>query len=138
MTTAHEIEVYIRFAETDALGHVNNTSYFLYFEEARTKFFKEILPERNKNLSFILASIKCQYLNQAFAGQTLRVCTNVLKVGTKSFTMSQTILSPDTGITIAEAEAVTVCFNYLEQKTISIPERLRLKLENHLIVGPIY
>lgn len=31
----HEIQVTIRLCETDALGHINNASYFVYLEEAR-------------------------------------------------------------------------------------------------------
>jgi len=29
----HEIQVNVRFSETDALGHINNASYFVYLEE---------------------------------------------------------------------------------------------------------
>lgn len=36
----HELKVNVRFSETDALGHINNTSYFIYLEEARMKFLK--------------------------------------------------------------------------------------------------
>ena len=37
-----ELEVNVRFSETDALGHINNTSYFIYLEEARMKFFEAL------------------------------------------------------------------------------------------------
>ncbi|GIO22560.1 thioesterase family protein [Oceanobacillus sp. J11TS1] len=133
MRTPHEINVYIRFCETDAAGHVNNTSHFLYFEEARTKFFKELYPERNSSISFILASIKCDYLQQAYAGQTLIVATDVIRVGFKSFTIRHTLINNETGSTIATADAVTVWFNYTEQKSVPIPEKLRLNLEKFLV-----
>lgn len=38
----HELKVNVRFSETDALGHINNTSYFIYLEEARMKFFEAL------------------------------------------------------------------------------------------------
>ena len=38
----HEIQISVRFGETDALGHINNTSYFIYLEEARIRFFESI------------------------------------------------------------------------------------------------
>lgn len=133
MRTTHEISVYVRFCETDAVGHVNNTSHFLYFEEARTKFFKELYPERNSSFSFILASIKCDYLEQAYSGQTLIVSTYVIRIGSKSFTIKHKLLNKDTGSIIATADAVTVCFDYIEQKALSISESLRMDLEKYLV-----
>lgn len=38
----YETQVKVRFCETDALGHINNTSYFIYLEEARIAFFEEM------------------------------------------------------------------------------------------------
>jgi len=135
MNTSHEIEVYVRFCETDAVGHVNNTSYFLYFEEARTKFFSEICPERDASFSFILASVTCDYLSQAYASQILKLSTVVKNVGTKSFTLLHTLKEVDTGVDIAECISVTVCFNYSDQGTIPIPKNVRKRLEEYLIAS---
>ncbi len=52
----HELEVNVRFSETDALGHVNNTSYFVYLEEARLKFF-EALGLATNDFNFLLAPL---------------------------------------------------------------------------------
>ncbi len=52
----NKIDIYVRFCETDAGGHVNNTSYFFYFEEARTKFFETIgLGPSKRTIHFIVA-----------------------------------------------------------------------------------
>lgn len=133
MSDTHEIEVYVRFCDTDALGHVNNTSYFQYFEEARTKFFRVVYPSRTPAFSFILASITCDYKSQAFAEQTLLVRTHVKKVGNKSFTVNHILSNPETGMIIAESDAVIVCFNYTNQETMPIPNHLRDNLEQHLV-----
>ncbi|WP_087972405.1 acyl-CoA thioesterase [Oceanobacillus rekensis] len=133
MTNSHDIEVYVRFCETDAIGHVNNTSHFLYFEEARTKFFRMIHPNRQSSSSFILASIKCDYIEQAYAGQVLKVSTNVLYIGTKSFTIRHRLIASDSNKIIAEAEAVTVCFDFKNQKTIPLNRELRESLEEYMV-----
>lgn len=135
MSASHEIEVYVRFSETDAAGHVNNVSYFSYFEEARTKLFRDIgIDEDHKqsHLSFILASTKCDYLAQAYAGQMLKVSTNVSRVGNKSFSVKHVITNADTGLAVAEASATMVCFNYADQKTESIPATLRDNIESKM------
>ncbi|EQB37995.1 MULTISPECIES: acyl-CoA thioesterase [Virgibacillus] len=136
MDYVHEIDIYVRFSETDAAGHVNNVSYFFYFEEARTKFFKIVCPERNDALNFILASITCDYISQAYAGQELKLYTYVTNVGGKSFTIGHTLSDKATGIEIAKTTAITVCFNYAEQKTIEIPNELRQNLTSYLQALP--
>ncbi|GGN52293.1 MULTISPECIES: acyl-CoA thioesterase [Oceanobacillus] len=132
MTKSFDIEVFVRFAETDAAGHINNTSYFLYFEEARTKFFYEIgIGKTNKNplmINFILASTKCDYISQAFGGKILKVSTIVTDIGTKSFTVHHEITNSKEEV-VARATATLVCFNYAEQKTEPIPDSIRNKLE---------
>ena len=101
---SHDIEVYVRFCETDAMGHVNNTSYFLYFEEARTRFFRELASRHSRSFHSMLVSITCDYINQAFAHQTLRVSTRVKKIGTKSFRLIQLLTDAEKGKIIAKAE----------------------------------
>ncbi|SDQ91276.1 acyl-CoA thioesterase [Virgibacillus salinus] len=137
MTTSHEIEVYVRFCETDAAGHVNNTSYFFYLEEARLKYFDTLGIVEDERLNFILASTTCDYVAQAYAGQTLKVSTNVSKIGVKSFSVNHVITEADTGKEIAKGSAALVCFNYFEQRTKSIPASLRDNLESKIVKSTI-
>lgn len=135
MKTIPEVDIYVRFCETDAGGHVSNTSYFLYFEEARTKFFGTIgfgLKDR-KNFNFIVARIECNFVSQSYASQTLRVTTGVSNIGTKSYTLVHEIKDANTGALIANGSAVIVCYNFREQHSIEIPTDLRTTLEEYLI-----
>lgn len=131
---SHDIEVYVRFCETDAMGHVNNTSYFLYFEEARTRFFRELASRHSRSFHSMLVSITCDYINQAFAHQTLRVSTRVKKIGTKSFRLIQLLTDAEKGKIIAKAETVTVCFDIENQVSVPVPDFLRQGLEEYLAV----
>ncbi|GAJ39252.1 acyl-CoA thioesterase [Saccharococcus caldoxylosilyticus] len=133
----HTITVNIRFCETDALGHVSNTSYFIYLEEARIRMFEELGYGSNiKDWCFILASAKCDFVNQAFFGQRLKIETNVARIGNKSFQFVHRILDEKTGTLIALGEATTVYFNFQTQKSEPIPEYLRKQLERYLISEP--
>ncbi|MHA6261296.1 acyl-CoA thioesterase [Sporosarcina sp. CAU 1771] len=137
MNKLNEIEVYIRFCETDASGHVSNTSYFSYFEEARIKFLTElgfIKRDRNERINFILGRTDCDFLAQAFALQTLTVTTEVLKIGKKSFTVRHEIKDTENNVLIAKGTAVMVCFDYEAQQTIPVSEDLKRVLEDYLIV----
>ncbi len=133
-----EINVYVRFCETDAGGHVSNTSYFFYMEEARSKFFETIgftSEENRKNIDFIIASTTCDFIAQAYAGQTLAIVTTVRQIGTKSFKLMHEIKDQKTGVCIAAGSASIVCFDYHNQQTEKIPNVLRTMLEEFLVAA---
>lgn len=136
MKNIPDINIYVRFCETDAAGHVSNVSYFIYLEEARTKFFELVGIDKVKekyNLSFVIANTTCDFIKQAYAKQILSVSARVSRVGTKSFSMEHEIKCSQTGELIAKGSAVIVCFNFLTQKSVEIPLELRLGLEQFLV-----
>lgn len=141
MKTIENVDVYVRFCETDAGGHVSNTSYFLYLEEARTKFFTAIhygQRERQNHVNFILARTECNFIAQSFAGQTLTVQSSLTNIGTKSFTINHEIYEQNSGKLIATGVAVVVCFDFLEQKSVEISDELRSILSQYVIKTPIH
>ncbi|CAH0345854.1 hypothetical protein BCI9360_02156 [Bacillus sp. CECT 9360] len=129
-----EIEVTVRFCETDALGHINNTSYFIYLEEARIKFFESLGYSMDKNeWNFIMASTKCDFVNQGYFNQILTVSTYVTKIGTKSFEIYHEIICSQTGQLIAKGNAIIVFFDFKDQRSKPIPDLLREGLKSYLM-----
>lgn len=131
----YESSVTVRCCETDYLGHVNNTSYFIYLEEARMKFFDKAGYGTGGQQGFILASTKCDFHAQAYFNQTLKVTTAVSRIGVKSFQLNHHILDEKTGSHIATGEAVIVTFNFGTQQSEPIAQLLKSELEKHLMVG---
>ena len=130
----HEMKVNVRFCETDALGHINNTSYFIYLEEARLKFFESLgLATDVRGWNFLLASAKCDFIAQGYFNQLLTIRTYLTKVGTKSCELSHEIVCSQTGEMIAKGTAVLVCFNFSEQKSEVIPDLSRKTMMSHLV-----
>jgi acyl-CoA thioester hydrolase len=130
----HEIQITVRFGETDALGHINNASYFTYLEEARIRFFEKIGYNMNtKNWNFILASTKCDFLSQGFFNQILSIKTFVSRIGTKSFQLEHDIYCAQTGEHIASGNAVIVYFDFEKQKSEPIPDLLREGLKHNFV-----
>jgi acyl-CoA thioester hydrolase len=126
--------VTVRCGETDALGHINNTSYFIYLEEARIKFFQELGYKMDiKDWRFILASTKCDYLKQGYFNQTLKITTEVSRIGTKSFDIQHNFINEENDEQIAYGEAVIVYFNFETQKSERLPDRLIAELSKYLI-----
>ena len=131
MKSIVDTDVYVRFCETDAGGHVNNASYFFYFEEARTRFFKSILEQQHQ-ISFIVARVECDYVAQAFAAQTLTVKSSITHIGTKSFTIAHKIYEKSSQKLIAKGHAVIVCLDFRQQKSIPISNELRAELAQYM------
>lgn len=135
MKSIPEVEIFVRFCETDAVGHVNNTSYFLYIEEARTKFFDIIgTDEYKKKLDFyfLVASVQCDFLKQVFAKQKLILTSRVSKIGTKSLHLEHILKLAKTGETVAKGSSVLVGFNIKNQLSEPIPADLRACLEQYM------
>lgn len=140
MKTIPDVDVYVRFCETDAGGHVSNTSYFCYLEEARTKFFTDIhfgFEQGDEENSFILARTECDFIAQAYAAQTLTVKSNVEHIGKKSFTLLHEIYEKRTNTLLARGRAVVVCFNFKEQRSVEIFPELRRTLEEYIDTGSV-
>ncbi|BBW96198.1 thioesterase family protein [Geobacillus sp. FSL W8-0032] len=129
----HTITVNPRFCETDALGHLSNISYFIYLEEARTRLFDELsYGGRTDDWHFILASAKCDFVNQGFFGRRLRIETNISRIGHKSFQCIHRIVEEETGRLIAVGEAAVVYFNFQKQTSEPLPSDLRARLGEYL------
>ncbi len=132
MEKRHELQVTVRFGETDALGHINNTSYFIYLEEARIRFFEALGYGLDaKKWNFILASTKCDFINQGYFNQLLTIRTFVSKIGTKSFQLEHELICANTGKLIAKGNATIVYFDFEAQKSKPLPALLREQLKTY-------
>lgn len=130
----HEFQVNVRFGETDALGHINNTSYFIYLEEARVKYFETLGYSMDvKKWNFILASTKCDFLSQGYFNQILTVKTWVSRIGSKSFQLDHEIVCSQRSDLIARGHAVVVYFDFDKQESAVIPDLLREGLRENLV-----
>jgi acyl-CoA thioester hydrolase len=130
----HEIQINVRFGETDALGHINNTSFFIYLEEARIRFFEAIgYNMTTGDWKFILASTKCDFINQGYFNQVLSIRSYVSRIGTKSFQIDHDIIDANSEQLIAKGNAVMVHFDFELQKSEPLPELLIETLHHHLL-----
>ncbi|EIT86734.1 thioesterase superfamily protein [Fictibacillus macauensis ZFHKF-1] len=130
----HEDMLRVRFSETDMLGHVNNTSYFIYFEEARIRYIEALgFTVDPTEWNFILASSKCDFLQQAYFNDALKVRTFASKVGTKSMQLEHEIFSVENEALVAKGYSVLVFFEVKKQQTAPIPESLKQALEADML-----
>lgn len=83
------ITVRVRFSETDMFGHVNNTVPFIYFEQARIEFLKEIgvlfdLTNPEPEYIPVIADLQCDFLEQMYFDDEIKVYVKVDRIGNSS------------------------------------------------------
>lgn len=129
----HETTLKVRFCETDALGHVNNVSYFIYLETGRVEFLRALGTSMDAGMwNFILAGTKCDFIKQAYFDQSLVITTYVSRIGNSSYQLAQEILDESSGDLVAKAESTLIYFDFEQQKSKPITLELRAKLEYYM------
>jgi len=123
----HPIEV--RFRDCDAMGHVNNSVYFTYFEQCRLLFWRTLTGAPNPLTSIILAHSACDFRAPAHFGDRLEVRTRVAAIGRASVTMTYELVNLSDGRTHAEGKAVLVSYDYEAKRPRPLPEATRALLE---------
>ena len=124
---AHRTEIQLRYNDTDALGHLNNTSYALYAEQGRVDFLDRFRAEA---VYLILAHISLDFLQQVRFRDAVYVLTRVAKVGRTSLTLDQEIYAND--VLAAQVRSVVVMFDYGAQQPVPISGAVRAQLEPYL------
>lgn len=126
-----ELNITPRFSETDALGHISNISYNIWFEHARTPIFKFFTPDLDPTKwQLILASTSIDFKAQAYLGHDIIIHTSIFKIGNSSFQVEHTAYQAQK--LIATGIATMINFNYSLQKSEPIPDSIRKLLQTSL------
>jgi acyl-CoA thioester hydrolase len=121
-----------RFAETDALGHINNATLPVWFEQMRTPIFRIFVPDLSvKAWNLILAKVEVEYRAELFYGEEVEIRTSIKKLGNSSLQVYQEAWQG--GRLGACGIATMVHFDHVEKKSMPIPSHIRDALTPHLV-----
>jgi YbgC/YbaW family acyl-CoA thioester hydrolase len=125
-----ETDVPVRFSDLDAMGHVNNVSYFTLIEEGRIAFARHAYGlKRVEEISFVIVDSSCRYLHPILLHDRVRIRMQVTDLSRSSFRFRYLLFDPGSGRGYAEGESVQVAYDHREKKAMAIPpaiaERLR-------------
>lgn len=107
----HRTTVQLRFNDIDALGHVNNSVYFQFFDLAKTAYFAGLEVNADTNWcrpSIVIANVNCSFLVPTLFQEPVEVLTQCAKLGNKSLTLLQHLINSDTGEVKATCATVMV------------------------------
>lgn len=119
------------FSDTDSLGHINNTKFPIWFENARDPIFKIFVPDMDpKKWNLILVKVEIDYLAQAYFGKDVEIQTSISKIGGASFVVTQEAFQD--GKKVALGNSTMVYFDYKNQASKKIEGPLRESLSELL------
>lgn len=132
MLVAHRQE--IRFADIDALGHVNNAVYLSYFEQARMTWFRKLIEGKWdwETDGIVLARNEVDYLIPVLLNDEVEIRTACEAVGNSSLTLIYEVVrrtsNSDEWKLAARGRSVLVCFDYHQGKSRPVPELWKERL----------
>lgn len=84
MLPQHEIEIRVRYQETDAMGVLHHANYLTYFEMGRTELLRSAGYDYRRieegGLFMVIVSISCRYRRPARYDDVLRLKTTTSRV----------------------------------------------------------
>lgn len=124
----HVTEIPIRWGDMDAYGHVNNTVYFRYMEQARVELIEALgVQVRPGGDGPVIINAACTFLKPMNYPGTVEVRTYVDQPG-RSSVQSHVDMLID-GELYAEGAAKIVWMNTQSGKSVPIPDQVRAVLE---------
>jgi acyl-CoA thioester hydrolase len=121
------VEIPLRWADMDAMGHLNNVMYFRLFEEARIRWFDTLgLAVLPSGEAPILAHISCDFVRaMTYPGSAL-VRQQITRLGTSSLDMDLFIERTDApGEITAKGRSVIVWYDYEGGRSVPWPSAIR-------------
>jgi acyl-CoA thioester hydrolase len=123
----HITPIQLRFNDFDALGHVNNSVYFSFFDLGKTSYFSMVLPDISisKEVGVVIGHIEVSFLLSVYPGENVAVETAVVEIGNKSFKLLQHLIDLETNEVKCVCNTVMVCFDAKTKTTRQISDDWR-------------
>lgn len=123
-----------RFGDADGLRHINNIALVEWFEVGRNPIFRMFTPDLDlsyEKWKLILVRTELDYLGQMYYGKDVEIRNYITHIGNSSFTIGHEAWQD--GELKAKGKAVLVHFDFLNQKSVPIPDHIKAQLNEHLI-----
>jgi len=127
----HETTIPIRWGDMDAMGHVNNTLYFRYFEIARLEWFERIgCPPNPAGHGPVIVNAFFNFVRQLEYPGDVFVRHYACKPGRSSFDTYVTLERTDQpGTLYASGGSTVVWVDFPKQQSMALPDALRALLD---------
>jgi acyl-CoA thioester hydrolase len=123
----HTTPIQLRFNDFDALGHVNNSVYFSFYDLGKTTYFNQVIPNvsLSNEVGVVIGHIEVSFLLPVYPGENVAVETAVTEIGNKSFKLLQHLIDVESNEVKCICQTVMVCFDAKTKTTRPITDEWR-------------
>ena len=123
-----EVSLYVRYAETDAMGIVHHSNYIVYFEEGRSNYARQRGHDyarfERSGLYLTVAEISARYIKPAVYGQLITVRCWLQEMRSRGLTFAYEIVDARTREILMTGWSKHICITH-EGRVTSIPAEWR-------------
>ncbi|WP_072687903.1 acyl-CoA thioesterase [Rhodococcus marinonascens] len=126
-------EIQVRWGDSDRLGHVNNTRFVEYMQEARAHFLSsELAAVGARAGAMVVRKMDVDFLRPISDDSgPLKVDVTVVDVGTSSYTIHHVITNRH-GAVCGTGDALLVAFDVKKERSRPLSDAERAGLERYL------
>ena len=134
MSAHHELDVRVRYAETDQMGVVYHTNYLVWCEIGRTELLRAVTGMsyarlEEQGIALAVAELSIRYHGAARYDNLIRVHTTLTESRSRSITFEYRITNAETGERLASARTVLISLDPAG-RPVKLPDSLRRQLES--------
>ena len=98
-TFHHSYPLQLRFNDIDALGHVNNSVYFTFYDLGKSRYFETVKSQSIdwRKADVVIANVNADFLSPIYSYEQISVETCCTEIGNRSFKLLQRIVNTTTG-----------------------------------------
>ncbi len=125
-----------RWMDNDVYGHINNVTYYSYFDTAVNHYLINTagLDIHNASIVGFVVNSQCNYLAPIAFPDAIEIGLRVNRIGNSSVTYGLAVFKKGEIQASAYGSFVHVFVNRKEQRSVSIPLNIRAALEALLIL----
>ena len=126
------VEMPVQWGEMDALQHVNNVTYFRYFESARIAYMMKtsLIGSARGTLGPILADTECRYKRPVTFPDRIKVGCRIAEFQEFGFLQQYAVYSTAQDAVTTHGSARIVLLDVTTGKKAALTEELKAELES--------
>ena len=126
-----KVDIRPRFFDVDVFGHVNNSVFFTYFEEARVAYVVKlhIFRPPETPVRFVIQQAECTYLAPLTQLDQVQVHVRTANWGLKSFEFEYAIWMPEKQKLAATGMTRAVAYDLKAGRSAPIPDEFLQKMK---------
>ena len=128
------IKQQVYWGEMDAFNHINNVTYFRYFETGRVEFFNQSNLWQlyfDENIRIVVGKLECNYVREIKHPAEIEISVAIKKVGNSSLTVHHKVTNSQNEV-CAHGEGIIVATDPLTGKSTPWTAKLRSEFEKWL------